>query len=92
VKRTTLADANNKRPAEFFEAVFAHQYAKCAAYAPRKKFRFKNKLYSFDATVIDLCLSLLPWAAFRTTKGGVKVHTLLDHDDLDPRIYQSHHC
>lgn len=84
VKRTTLADANNKRPAEFFEALFSHQYAKCAVYAPRKKFRFKNKLYSFDATVIDLCLSLFPWAAFRTTKGGIKVHTLLDHDGYIP--------
>jgi len=84
VKRTTLADANNKRPAEFFEALFSHQYAKCALYAPRKKFRFKNKLYSFDATVIDLCFSLFPWAAFRTTKGGIKVHTLLDHDGYIP--------
>jgi len=84
VKRTTLADANNKRSAEFFEALFEHQYAKCAAYAPRKRFRFKNKLYSFDATVVDLCLSLFPWAKFRTTKGGIKLHTLLDHDGYIP--------
>ena len=37
VKRTTLADANNKRSAEFFQALFEHQYAKCVALAPRKK-------------------------------------------------------
>lgn len=84
VKRTTLADANNNRSAEFFQALFEHQYAKCAALAPRKKFRFKNKLYSFDATTVDLCLSLFPWAKFRTTKGGIKLHTLLDHDGYLP--------
>lgn len=84
VKRTTLADANKKRSAEFFQALFDYQYAKCAAFAPRKKFRFKNKLYSFDATMINLCLSLFPWAKFRTTKGGIKLHTLLDHDGYIP--------
>lgn len=84
VKRSTLADANNKRSAEFFNALFAHQYIKCAAYAPRKKFRFKNKLYSFDSTVVDLCLTLFPWAKFRTTKGGIKLHALLDHDGYIP--------
>jgi hypothetical protein len=84
VKRTTLADANTKRPAAFFEALFQHQYAKCAAIAPGKKFRFKNKLYSFDSTVVDLCLSLFPWAKFRTTKGGIKLHTLVDHDGYIP--------
>jgi putative transposase len=84
VKRSTLADANNKRPAAFFERLFGYQYAKCAAFAPRKKFRFKNKLYSFDASVVDLCLSLFPWAKFRTTKGGIKLHALLDHDGYIP--------
>jgi hypothetical protein len=88
VKRTTLADANTKRPAKFFETLFAHQYAKCASFAPRKKFRFKNKLYSFDATTIDLCLSLFPWAKFRATKGGIKLHTLLDHDGYIPAFVQ----
>ena len=88
VRRSTLADANNKRPAAFLEALFAHQYAKCAAYAPKKKFRFKNKLFSLDASVVDLCLSLFPWASFRTTKGGVKLHTLLDHDGYLPAFIQ----
>ena len=49
-------------------------------FAPQKKFRFKNKLLSLDATVIDLCLSLFPWAKFRRTKGAIKLHMLLDHD------------
>jgi len=47
--------------------------------APKHKFRFKNKLYSLDATVIDLCLNLFPWAHFHKTKGAIKLHVGLDH-------------
>ena len=51
----------------------------------KSKFRFKNKLLSFDATVIDLCASLFDWAKFRRTKGAVKLHLLLDHEGYLPR-------
>jgi Domain of unknown function (DUF4372)/Transposase DDE domain len=88
VKRSTLSDANQGRPAEFFESVFHHLYAKCSAIAPKKRFRFKCKLYSFDSTVVDLCLSLFPWARFRKNKGGIKLHTLLDHDGHIPAFVQ----
>ena len=81
VKKSTLADANNNRTAEFFRAFFEKTYQRCAAIAPgKRKFRFKNKLYSLDASTIDLCLSVFPWAKFRSTKGGIKLHALLDHD------------
>lgn len=87
VKRSTLADANNRRPAEFFQAFFEKSYQRCVALAPgKKKFRFKNKLYSLDASTIDLCLSVFRWAKFRSTKGGVKLHALLDHDGYIPRF------
>jgi hypothetical protein len=49
------------------------------------RFRFKNKLLSLDSTTISLCLSLFPWARFKTIKGGIKTHVLLDHDDYLPR-------
>ncbi len=49
-----------------------------------KKFRFKNKLVSLDSSVIDLCLSMYDWAKFRTTKGAIKLHLLLDHDGYLP--------
>ena len=88
VKRSTLSDANQGCPAEFFESVFHHLYAKCSAVAPKKRFRFKCKLYSFDSTVVDLCLSLFPWARFRKNKGGIKLHTLLDHDGHIPAFVQ----
>jgi len=38
-----------------------------------------NKVYAFDSTIIDLCLSTFVWAKFRKTKAAVKMHTLLDH-------------
>ncbi len=84
VPRSTFADANNKRPASFFAALFASMYRRCQPMAPKHKFKFKNKLYSLDATVVSLCLSLFPWASFRRTKAGVKLHTLLDHDGYLP--------
>lgn len=84
VARSTFADANNSRPVGFFQDLFAEIYGLCAAKAPKHKFRFKSRLFSLDATTIKLCLSLFPWASFRQTKGGVKMHTLLDHDGHIP--------
>ncbi|ACL02598.1 transposase IS4 family protein [Desulfatibacillum aliphaticivorans] len=84
VKRSTLADANNQRPAEFFEEVFYHMAAKCQSHAPKHKFRFKNPLYSMDSSVVDLCLNLFPWAKHRSTKAGIKIHTVLDHSGYIP--------
>ena len=84
VARSTFADANHQRPASFFEALFGLMYRRCQPLAPKHKFKFKNKLFSLDATVVSLCLTLFPWAAFRRTKGGIKLHTLLDHDGYLP--------
>ena len=84
VTRTTLARVNENQPYMLYEALFHKLLARCQGLAPRHGFRFKNKLYSLDATTIDLCLSVFPWARFRTTKGAVKVHVGLDHDGLLP--------
>jgi hypothetical protein len=78
-KRSTLAEANERRPAALYHSLFAALYARCQAVAPGHSFRFKNPLFSVDSTTISLCLNLFPWARFRTTKGAIKVHTLLDH-------------
>jgi hypothetical protein len=82
VPRSTFADANNQRPASFYEALFSLMYRRCQPLTPKHKFKFKNKLFSLDATVVSLCLSLYPWASFRRTKGGIKLHTLLDRLSL----------
>lgn len=46
----------------------------------KRKFRFKNKLFSLAASVIELCLSLFDWASFRQANGAVKLHLILGHD------------
>jgi hypothetical protein len=79
VARATFADANNKRPASLYQALFEKLYRHCRMISPKHKFKFKNKLYSLDASVIDLSLGAFPWASFRRTKSAVKIHTLLDH-------------
>ena len=83
-RRSTLAYANAHRPWQLYEQVFYQLLARCRAGAGTKKFRFKNKLLSLDATIIDLCAELFPWAAFRRTKGAVKLHFTLDHDGYLP--------
>jgi len=87
--RSTLAYANEHRPWQLYEAVFHQLLGKCQALVASRtentrKFRFKNKLLSMDATVIDLCASVFDWARFRQTKGAVKLHLLLDHDGYLP--------
>lgn len=84
VARSTFADANTKRPSDFFQALFAKLYQRCASVAPGHKFRFKAKLYSFDSSVIKLCLSAFPWASYRAKRGGMKMHVVLDHDGYLP--------
>ena len=51
---------------------------------PQAQVRFKNKLVSLDASVIDLCVALFDWAKFTRAKGAIKLHLLLDHDGYLP--------
>lgn len=86
-KRSTLAYANEHRSSALFQGLFKHLVERLPATVagrPKKKFRFKNKLVSLDSSVITLCLSLFPWAHYTRTKGGVKLHMLLDHDGYWP--------
>lgn len=86
VRRTTLADANEHRSYKIYESLFIKLYEQCKIQAPEHRFRFRNKLYSFDSSTIDLCLSVFPWAKFRTTKGAIKLHTVLDHEGHVPSV------
>ena len=49
-----------------------------------QRLRFKNKLFSLDATIVELCLEMFDWARYRQTKGAIKLHVLLDHDGYLP--------
>jgi hypothetical protein len=84
-KRSTLSYANEHRPWQLYEKVFYQFLSRCRTLDfGKRRFRFRNKLFSLDATVIELCASLFDWAKFRQTKGAVKLHLLLDHDGYLP--------
>jgi hypothetical protein len=80
VARSTLADANEQRDWRMW-----HDLAAILVGRARKLYSdedvgldLDNTVYALDSTTIDLCLSLFPWADFRSTKAAVKMHTLLD--------------
>jgi putative transposase len=75
---------NENQPYTLYEALFHKLLSHCQGVAPRHGFPFNKKLYSLDASTIDLCLSVFHWAKFRRTKGTVKLHVGLDHDGLIP--------
>lgn len=79
VARSTLADALQRRPCAIFETLFYALLCRAQTVAPRHQFRFKNPLFTFDSTTIDLCLSIFDWARFRKQKGAIKLHCQLDH-------------
>ena len=80
IRRSTLADANERKDwriyAEFAHRLIAQARELCAE--EDLGLDLKNTVYALDSTTIDLCLSLFPWAPFRSTKAAVKMHTLLD--------------
>ena len=86
--RSTLAYANEHRPWQLFETVFHQLLARCRQRLGVAKagaqLGLPGRLLSLDATVIDLCAAVFDWAQFRTTKGAVKLHLLLDHDGYLP--------
>ena len=80
ISRSTLADANEVRDwtiyADFAQVLIAE--ARKLYAQDDFGLELKNTVYALDATTIDLCLSLFPWAKFREKKGAIKLHTLLD--------------
>lgn len=80
IKRSTLADANELRDwriyAEFAQRLIVQ--ARTLYLGESLGVELENTAYALDSTTIDLCLSVFPWAPFRTTKAAVKMHTLLD--------------
>ena len=62
IPRSSLARLNEKQPAKLYESLFAKLYTDCQKLTPKHRFRFQNKLYSLDASLIDLSLKIFPWA------------------------------
>ena len=80
IKRSTLADANEARDWRIHAAFAEHLIALARKLYVDDSIGFElaTTAYALDSTTIDLCLSVFPWAPFRTTKAAVKMHTLLD--------------
>jgi len=80
VKRSTLADANERRDWRIYAEQAQRLITQARALYVDEPFGvdLSDTVYALDTTTIDLCLSVFPWAPFRTTKAAIKLHTLLD--------------
>jgi Transposase DDE domain/Domain of unknown function (DUF4372) len=80
VARNTLANANAVRPWQIYADLAQHLIGIARPLYASEPIGvdLKQTIYAFDATTIDLCLSVYPWAPFRSTKAAIKLHTLLD--------------
>lgn len=84
VKRSTLAEANEKRPAMIFEKAYYKLFARLYdEMACRRLDKYKLKI--IDATTITLCASVFPWATFRSHTAGIKLHTVFLPDEAMPQ-------
>jgi len=80
ISRSTIADANENRDWRIycdFAQILIHQ-ARQLYGNDDFALQLDETVYALDATIIDLCLSVFPWARYRKTKGAIKLHTLLD--------------
>lgn len=84
ISKSALARANENRQAEFYTRLFEVLYQRCHRHAPRHGFRFKNKLFSLDGSLLDASMKLFPWADYNRKKSAFKLHVGLDHDGLIP--------
>ncbi len=86
ISRSTLADANTRRPSQLFEQLYLQLFTRFLALRPQRKFKFKNPFFAFDSTFIELCLAAFPWAKFRKRKGAIKLHFRLNQESILPSL------
>jgi len=86
MSKSNLSRINNDKPYKMYEELFGKLLSRCQGMTKGHGFRFKNKLYSLDASTIDLCLSMFPWAKFRKNKGAIKLHVGLNHSGYLPEF------
>jgi len=80
ISRSTLADANESRNWRIYADFAQHRIQEACILYVKEDFglQLTETVYALDSSTIDLCRSLFPWARFRSTKSGIKLHTLLD--------------
>ena len=86
IARSTLARINENQPAELYESVFYKLLHRCQQQPSQHKFRFKNPLFSLDASIIDLSVNLFPWASCHQDKAGIKLNVGLNHGNMLPEF------
>jgi putative transposase len=84
ISRSALGRANEQLDYRFYERVFQCLYQRCTTHRTGHGFRFKNKLFSLDASLIDVSMKVFPWVKFGRRKSAFKLHLGLDHDGLIP--------
>jgi putative transposase len=84
ISRSALGRANERLDYRFYERVFQSLYQRCTAHRHGHGFRFKNQLFSLDASLIDVSMKVFPWVKFGRKKSAFKLHIGLDHDGLIP--------
>ena len=84
ISRSALGRANERLDYRFYEGLLQSLYQLCMSNQRRHGFRFKNKLFSLDASLIDVSMKVFPWANFGRKKSAFKLHLGLDHDGLIP--------
>jgi len=88
VKRSTLSDANAKRPSGMYMELFYWLLGK----SRDKRIHHKDAVRLIDSTTIDLCKQQFEWAEFRSGKAGVKIHTVYDPDAKVPTFFSITHA
>ena len=88
VSRSALSRMNDERSADFFKEVFEQMLQSCQALTPGSKFKLPgvNSLILMDATTIQLCLDVFPWATYTQTKGAIKLHFGLNDNGYLPEF------
>jgi putative transposase len=84
VRRASLGRANEALNYQFYCDLFGRLYQGCIQRAPKHDFGLKEKLFSLDASLIDVSMKLFPQANYNTMKAAFKLHIGLDHDGLIP--------
>lgn len=87
VTRSNLSKANSNRDYRIFEEYAYYMVKTAQSKRSIDAFRVGGKVFAFDSTTVDLCLSVYSWAKFRKTKGGIKIHTLYDLEAQVPAFF-----
>ncbi|MGB5510260.1 MAG: IS4 family transposase [Woeseiaceae bacterium] len=84
ISKSALSRANERLDYRFYESLFQRLYQRCLSNRRSHGFRFKNKLFSLDASLLDVSMKVFPWVSFGRRKSAFKLHLGLDHDGLIP--------